>query len=196
MCFSRVVETSVGFDWSTYVWGVNSILSIDVLSPSTRNFDEYRVVEMCPMSRKWVFDRKQCSSARNSMGIEGLETETERTKNVYIKLSTTRRGHRMLLCVYLGNLSILICISFWNTVKKKRKLMDIFNFLFEFEISLFPLCVMTIILINNYRIDTTALPYSLKNRTHIDAFARHSRCHSCSTFIRVVPNTAVSLMPN
>lgn len=37
------------------------------------------------------------------MGIEGLETETERTKNVYIKLSTTRRGHRMLLCVYLGS---------------------------------------------------------------------------------------------
>ncbi len=36
------------------------------------------------------------------MGIEGLETETERTKNVYIKLSTTRRGHRMLLYVYLG----------------------------------------------------------------------------------------------
>ncbi len=125
MCFSRVVETSVGFDWSTYVWRVNSILPIDVLSPSTRNFDEYRVVEMCPKSRKWVFDRKQCSSARNSMGIEGLETETERTKNVYIKLSTTRRGHRMLLCVYLGYDVIIVCIPLvkrkWKTKKIRKK---------------------------------------------------------------------------
>jgi len=57
-------------------------------------------------SLRWlshIFPIGQFSSARNTMIFDGLEIETERTKNIYFSFSRAHRTHRMYFIVCLGN---------------------------------------------------------------------------------------------
>ena len=56
-------------------------------------------------SLRWlghIFPIGQFSSARNTMIFDGLEIETERTKNIYFSFSRAHRTHRMYFIVCLG----------------------------------------------------------------------------------------------
>jgi len=82
--FPQLIIISIDSEWSKCVRGVSNFLSIRSFSPSTRNFDECRAFEMCWRSRKRLSDMTSFPSARCSMASVGLETRTEREKNIYI----------------------------------------------------------------------------------------------------------------
>jgi len=88
--FPQLIGISIDSEWSECVREVGHFLSISSFSPSTRNFDECRAVEMCWRSRKCLSDMKSFPSARCSMASVGLETRTEH----YNFDHSTRRTHR------------------------------------------------------------------------------------------------------
>ncbi len=82
--FPQLIGISIDSEWSECVREVSHFLSIRSVSPSTRSFDECRVVEMYWRSRKCLFDMTSFPSARCSMASVGRETRTEREKIIYM----------------------------------------------------------------------------------------------------------------
>ena len=70
-------------------------------------------------SLRWlghIFPIGQFSSARNTMIFDGLEIETERTKNIYFSFSRAHRTHRMYFIVCLGEVPLVFFVWFISNV--------------------------------------------------------------------------------